>query len=136
MGDFFNMSIRIPLIWDLVGLLEFCIVFVYIHEKPLPLFPAIPIFSTPEEIHCGLIKLLIVDPAKTAYNCFIIDKFEHKFRILNNISGKVFFLLLFQTRVLTKSVFQAEIFFCLKNNNRLLLVVSVFASWLFDFIRY
>ena len=61
---------------------------VYIHEKPLPLFPVIPVFSTPEKIHRGLINLLIPDPAKTANNCSIIDKFECKFRILNNISGK------------------------------------------------
>ena len=75
---------------------------VYIHEKPLPLFPVIPVFSTPEKIHRGLINLLIPDPAKTANNCSIIDKFECKFRILNNISGKEFFLLLFQTKVLTR----------------------------------
>ena len=61
---------------------------VYIHEKPLPLFPVIPVFSTPEKIHCGLINLPITDPAKTANNCSKIDKFEGKFRILYNISGK------------------------------------------------
>ena len=50
-GWLLYMSIPIPLIWGLVGLLEFCIIFVYIHEKSLQLFPAIPIFSTPEKIH-------------------------------------------------------------------------------------
>ena len=69
------MSIPIPLVLGMVGLLEFSIIFVYIHEKPLPLFPTISIFSTPEKIHCGLIILLITDPAKTANNCSIIDKF-------------------------------------------------------------
>ena len=107
-------------------------IFVYIHEKPSPLFSAIPIFSTPEKMHCGLINLLIIDPAKTANNCSIIDKFEGKFRILKNISGKDFFLFLFQTSVLTRG----NLFFRLKSNNPLLLVVSVFGSWLFDFIRY
>ena len=94
------MSIRIPLILGLVGLIEFCIIFVYIHEKPLPLFSSIAMFLTPEKIHSGLINLLIIDLAKTANNCSIIDKFEQKFQILNNISGK-FFLLLFQASVLT-----------------------------------
>ena len=84
------MSIPIPLVLGMVGLLEFSIIFVYIHEKPLPLFPAIPIFSTPEKIHCGPTNLLITDTAKTANNCSIIYKFEGKFRILNNISGKDF----------------------------------------------
>ena len=74
----------------------------YIHEKPLPLFPTIPIFSTTEKIHCGLTNLLIIDPAKTANNCSTTDKFEGKFRISNNISGKKFFLLLFQTSVLAQ----------------------------------
>ena len=70
---------------------------------PLPLFPAIQIFPTPQKIHCGLTNLLIIELTKTANNCSIIDEFEHKFRILNNISGKVFFFhLLFQTSVPTR----------------------------------
>ena len=72
------------------------IIFVYIHEKPLRPFPAIPIFSTPEEIQCGLMNLLIIDPAKNANNCSIIDKFENKFKILNDISGKGFFFCCFK----------------------------------------
>ena len=43
-----------------------------------------------EKIHCGLINLLIIDPAKTANNCSITDKFEHKFQILINFS-EIFF---------------------------------------------
>ena len=73
----------------------------YIHVKPLPLFPAIQIVSTPEKIHRSLINLIIIDPAKAANNCSIIDKFEYKLQILNNILGKVFHLL-FQTNVLTR----------------------------------
>ena len=90
----------------------------YIHEKPLPLFAAIPILATP-----GLINLLIIDPVKTPDNYLIIDKFEHKFRILNKILGKVFFLLLFQTSVLARGNF-----FWREKSHRLLLVVSEFTS--------
>ena len=116
------MSIRIPLILGLVGFIEFCIIFVYIHEKPLPLFSSIPMFLTPEKIHCGLINLLIIDlAAKTVNNCSIIDKFEQKFQILNN-SGKFFSFV-----VSSKCSDTSEIFFCLKSYNCLFLVVSVFA---------
>ena len=72
------MPIQIPeLIWDLVGLIEFCIIFAHIQEKSLPLFYPISIFLTPERIHYDLINLLMNDLAKTANNCSIIDYFEH-----------------------------------------------------------
>ena len=136
MADFFNISIPIPVIWGLVGLLEFCIVFVYIHEKPLPLFPTIPIFSASEKIHCGLTNLPIIDPAKTANNCSIVWAVKN-LNLRVSFEFRITFRQNFCFFCCFKQVFWHKgICFCLKSNNRLLLVVSVFTSWLFDFIRY
>ena len=132
MGDYFICQSQSPWFEAWLAFLSFALSLCISMKSHYNYFPQFQYFQHLKRFtHCGLINVLIIDPATTSNNCSIIEKFERKFRILNNISGKFFFFCCF------KQVFWHQgIFFCLKSNNRLLLAVSEFASWLFVLIRY